>query len=59
MTCPLDFPGKNTGVGSHFLFQGNFPAQGSNPHFLHCRQILHHLANWEAQVKIKGMEFNN
>ena len=28
------FPGKNTGVGSHFLLQGMFPNQGSNPHLL-------------------------
>ena len=27
-------PGKNTGVGCHFLFQGIFPTQGSNPHLL-------------------------
>ena len=25
-----DFPGKNTGVGCHFLLQGIFPTQGSN-----------------------------
>ena len=25
------FPGKNTGVGCHFLLQGIFPAQRSNP----------------------------
>ena len=29
------FPGKNTGVGCHFLIQGIFPTQGSNPHLLH------------------------
>ena len=28
---PRDFPGKNTGVGCHFLLQGIFPTQGSNP----------------------------
>ena len=27
-----DFPGKNTGVGCHFLLQGIFPTQGLNPH---------------------------
>ena len=27
-------PGKNTGVGCHFLLQGIFPTQGSNPHLL-------------------------
>ena len=26
---PWDFPGKNTGVGCHFLLQGIFPTQGS------------------------------
>ena len=35
LLCPWDFSGKNTGVGSHFLLQGIFPSQGSNPHFLH------------------------
>ena len=29
--CPWVFPGKNTGVGSHFLLQGIFLTQGSNP----------------------------
>ena len=29
--CPWDSPGKNTGVGCHFLLQGIFPNQGSNP----------------------------
>ena len=23
--CPWDFPGKNTGVGCHFLLQGDLP----------------------------------
>ena len=26
--CPWNFPGKNTGVGCHFLLQGIFPTQG-------------------------------
>ena len=29
-------PGKNTGVGCHFLLQGIFLTQGSNPHLLSC-----------------------
>ena len=37
----MDSPGKNTRVGSHSLLQGLFPAQGSNPGLLHCRQILY------------------
>ena len=36
---PLVIP---TGVGSHSLFQGIFPTQGSNPCLLHCRQFLYH-----------------
>ena len=32
------FPGKNTGVGCHFLFQGILPTQGLNLHLLH---LLH------------------
>ena len=39
--CPWDFPGKNTGVGCHFLPQGIFPTQGSNSS-LFC--LLH----WQA-----------
>ena len=31
---PRDSPGKNTGVGCYFLFQGIFLTQGSNPHVL-------------------------
>ena len=32
--CPWNFPGKNTGVGCHFLLKGIFLTQGSNPHLL-------------------------
>ena len=38
---PIDFSRKNTGVGYHFLLEGIFPTQGSNPHLL-C--LLH----WQA-----------
>ena len=43
LLCPWDFPGKNTGVGCHFLLQGIFLTQGSNSPLLclpHCRLIL-------------------
>ena len=36
--CPWDSPGKNTGVGCHFLLQGLFPTQGSNTRLL---SLLH------------------
>ena len=44
---PWDFPGKNTGVGSHFLLQEIFPtpSQGLNLALLHCRQILYCLSH--------------
>ena len=32
--CPWNFPGKNTGVGRHFLFQRIFQTQGLNPYLL-------------------------
>ena len=32
-----DFTSKNTGLGYHFLLQGNFLTQGSNPGLLYCR----------------------
>ena len=42
LLCPWDSPGKNTGVGCHFLLQGVFLTQGWNPCLLHCWQILEH-----------------
>ena len=30
LLCPWNFPGKNPGVGCHFLLQGVIPTQGSN-----------------------------
>ena len=44
LLCPWDFPGNDTGVGCHFLLQGIFPTQGSNPGLLHCRQILYRVS---------------
>ena len=41
MNCPGNFPGKNTGVGCHFLLWGIFLTQGSNLSLL-C--LLH----WQA-----------
>ena len=41
LLCPWDFPGKNTGVGSHFLLRGIFPAQGSHLRLLHHWWILY------------------
>ena len=35
LLCPWDSPGKNTGVGCHFLLQRIFPTQGLNLCLLH------------------------
>ena len=35
LLCPWNFPGKNTGMGCHFLLQGIFPTQGVNPCLLY------------------------
>ena len=34
LLCPWDFPGKNTEVSCHFLLQGSYMTQESNPCFL-------------------------
>ena len=44
LLCPWDFPGKDSGVGCHFLLQGIFPTQGLNLGLLHCRQMLYWLS---------------
>ena len=44
LLCTWNFPGKNTGMGCHFLLQQIFLTQGSDLHLLcllHCRQILY------------------
>ena len=43
---PWISPGNNTGVGSHSFLRGIILIQGSNPGFLHFRQILYH---WDHQ----------
>ena len=40
-------------MGCHFLLQGIFPTQESNPGVLHCRQILYQLS-YEGSPKANG-----
>ena len=54
LLCQWDFPGKNTGVGCHFLLEGIFPIQGSNPGLLHCRQIIFHLSHQRSPTFSQG-----
>ena len=44
LLCPWNFPGKDTAVGCHLLFQGIFLTQESSQGLLHCRQILYQLS---------------
>ena len=41
LLCPLNFPGKNTTAGCHFLLQGIFTTHGSN-------RCLLQLTHWQA-----------
>ena len=43
LLCPWDSPGRKTGIGWHFLLQGIFLTQGSNPHLLY---LLH----WQVRL---------
>ena len=52
LPCPWDSPGKNTGVGCHFLLQGGSSQSRDQTHVscISCvsRQILYYCAIWEA-----------
>ena len=53
LLCPWDFLGKNTGVSCHFLHQGMFLIQGSNPRLLHWQAgslPLSHQLHWAKDV---------
>ena len=52
LLCPWDSPGKNTGMGRHFLFQVIFPTQGSNPGPPHCGQMLKPLSHQGSPTNI-------
>ena len=65
LLCPWDFLGNNTGVSCHFLLQGIFPTQGSNPSLLHWQAdslSLHHLGSLpipRVWPKVRGKIYNN
>ena len=50
LLCPWDSPGKNNGVGYHFLSQWTFPTQRLNPDLPHCRQILYHQSHQGSPI---------
>ena len=45
-----DSPGKDIGVGGHFLLQGIFLTQGSKLGLPHCRQTLYCLSHKESHM---------
>ena len=53
------FPGKNTGVGCHFLLQGIFPTQGSSLCLLQCKQIFYCWAIGETHLQNTNSKINN
>ena len=55
LLCLWDFPGKDTGVGCHFLLQEIFPTHGLSPGLLHCRQILYQLSYEGISLPNKGV----
>ena len=57
-----DFPGKNPGMGCHFLLQGILLTQGPNPcllWLLYCKWMVYHWSTWEAQRLCKFILFYN
>ena len=57
LLCPWDSPGKNTGVGCHFLPQGIFPTQGWNLGLPHCRQTLYRLSPQGCGFVVYGLYY--
>ena len=44
LLCPWYFPGKNTGVGCHFLLQEIFPTQRLNQRLMHWEVVVQSLS---------------
>ena len=56
----MEFPSKSTKLGCHFLLQGIFLIQGSNPCLLHCKQIvlpLSHLVSPKEYFIIRYLHY--
>ena len=51
------FPGKNTGVGCHFLLQGIVPTQGSKLHLESLALTFYiTIATWEIGMQLSCMD---
>ena len=59
-SCQWNFPGKDAGVGCHFLLQGLFLTQGSNPHLQHWQPDFLPLSHeGSPQINITGDKTDN
>ena len=64
LLCPWDSPGfsrilqdsPSPGVGCHFLLQGIFQTQGSNPHLLHWEILYRVYSIYKTKEKKIGLE---
>ena len=45
---------SSTGMGCHFLLQGIFLTQGSNPGLLHCRRTLYSLSHQGSPMDVRA-----
>ena len=56
LLCSWNFPGNSPGVDCHFLLQGIFPTQGSNPGLPHCRQMLYCLSQKDSLKPLPNLQ---
>ena len=60
VACPWDFPGKNSGVGCHFLLQEIFPTQGLKLRPLHWQaDSLPGSRQGSSQHLLQAIEFSH
>ena len=52
----MGFSRQEYGAGCHFLLQGIFPTQGSNPDLPHNRQRLHRLSHQGSNTRKDGLK---
>ena len=56
LLCSWNFPGNSPGVDCHFLLQGIFPTQGSNPGLPRCRQTLYCLSQKDSLKPLPNLQ---
>ena len=54
----MGFSGKSAGVDCHFLLQGIFPTQESNPGLPHCGQTLYRLSHQGTLVGLRCVKYS-